>query len=181
MGSSGGAIPERFRDQVLATDTGRDREARLSADRVVVLDLRKREKGKPLNYSVVDLRRMSGRSAPAEVLEPVRDPGALGRRLVRQGAERVRQFMGLAPARAKVRVLLYTAPWCGFCRKAAAYLREKGIAFVERDIEASRSAAVELDRKLRAAGLVGGGVPVLDIGGTIVIGFDRSRIDRLLE
>jgi hypothetical protein len=34
---------------------------------------------------------------------------------------------------------------------------------------------------LRSAGLSGGGVPVLDIDGTVVIGFDRDRIDRLLE
>jgi glutaredoxin 3 len=77
--------------------------------------------------------------------------------------------------------VLYSAPWCGFCKKAAAHLRLRGIPFEERDIDSDRSAAVELSKKLRQAGLSGGGVPVLDIAGTIVIGFKPDRIDRLLD
>jgi len=77
-------------------------------------------------------------------------------------------------------VVIYTAPWCGFCKKAKAYLRQKGISYVERDVEASAAAAREMEAKLRTAGAAGGGVPVIDIGGTLVMGFDRPRIDELL-
>jgi len=77
-------------------------------------------------------------------------------------------------------VVLYSAPWCGFCKQAKAYLKQRGIAFVERDVEASATAQRELDAKLRAAHAAGGGVPVLDIGGQLVLGFDRARIDEAL-
>ncbi len=172
-------VPAAYRDQVVATDTGRQRRARLASDRVMVLDLRAVQDGKPLNYSVVDLsaRVEPPRAAPG----PARDPGQLGRNLARRGADRVRSLLGLAPAARPARVVLYSAPWCGFCKKAAAYLRGRGVAFEERDIEASPAAAQELKAKLRQAGLRGGGIPVLDIDGTIVIGFDRARIDALLD
>lgn len=172
-------VPAAYRDQVVATDTGRGRRARLASDRVVVLDLRAVEDGKPLNYSVVDLsaRLATRRAAPRQP----RDPGELGRRLAQRGADRVRRLLGLAPAVEPVQVILYSAPWCGFCKKAAAYLRGRGVAFEERDIDASPAAAQELQTKLRQAGLRGGGIPVLDIDGTIVIGFDRARIEALLD
>jgi len=80
-----------------------------------------------------------------------------------------------------VQVVLYMAPWCGFCKKAAAYLREQGITFRQRDIEKDPGAAAELAGKLERAGLRGGGIPVLDIAGRLVVGFDRTRIERLLE
>lgn len=77
-------------------------------------------------------------------------------------------------------VVIYSAPWCGFCKQAKAYLRERGVVFLERDVEASAAAQRELDAKLRAAHAAGGGVPVLDIGGQLVLGFDRARIDEAL-
>jgi glutaredoxin len=170
-------IPERYRGGVLATDTTRRRGERLADDRALVLDLRRRDADGPVNYSVVDLQR---RTRPAAGPAPVRDPGALGRRLVRRAAGRVGRWLGLAAPLVRGRVILYSAPWCGFCKRAAAFLRRRGVDFVERDIESEPAAAVELERKLRAAGLRGGGIPVLDIGGRLVIGFDRDRIEALL-
>ena len=179
MASSIDAIPERHRDQVISTDTGRARSERLTSDRVLVLDLRRSEQGKALNYSVVDLSRLA-RGTQAVEAAP-RDPAGLGRHLARKGADGLLSVLGLKPTRSAPRVILYSAPWCGFCKKAAAHLRKKGVTFIERDIEASRAAAVELERKLRAAGLVGGGIPVLDVGGTLVVGFNQARIDALLD
>jgi len=170
-------IPERYRGGVLATDTARRRSERLADDRALVLDLRRRDADGPVNYSVVDLER---RTSPAAGAAPVRDPGALGRRLVRRAADRVGRWLGLAAPAVRGKVILYSAPWCGFCKRAAAFLRQRGVDFVERDIEAEPAAAGELERKLRAAGLRGGGIPVLDIGGRLVIGFDRERIEALL-
>lgn len=171
-------IPAEFRDRVVLTDTSRPRDQRLLTDRVLVVDLREEGEKGPVNYTVVDLEAL-GKRLP--VRQP-KDPGELGRWVVIRVAGRVRALLGIeAPAFSSARVVLYTAPWCGFCKKAAAHLRSRGIAFEERDIDADRSAAVELSRKLRQAGLSGGGIPVLDIAGTIVIGFKKERIDRLLE
>jgi glutaredoxin len=170
-------IPAEYRDKVVLTDTSRPREQRLLTDRVLVVDLREEGEKGPVNYTVVDLEAL-GKRAPGR--QP-KDPGELGKWVVGRVAGQVRALLGIQAPESTARVVLYTAPWCGFCKKAAAHLRSRGVAFEERDIDADRSAAVELSRKLRQAGMSGGGIPVLDIAGTIVIGFKKERIDRLLE
>jgi glutaredoxin len=76
-------------------------------------------------------------------------------------------------------VIVYSAAWCGFCKKAKAWLKEQGVPFVERDVEKTPGAQQELDQKLRAAGVPGGGVPVIDWAGSIVMGFDVAALERL--
>jgi glutaredoxin len=58
---------------------------------------------------------------------------------------------------------------------AKRYLRERGIKF--RDVDVSRDAAAARDMVRRSGQQ---GVPVIDINGKIVVGFDRPKIDRLL-
>jgi glutaredoxin len=173
-------IPEEFRDRVVLTDTSRPRNQRLRTDRVLVVDLREEGEKGPVNYTVVDLDALKKR-APVSLVRQPRDPGELGEWVVDRVAGRVRSLLGIRAPASSVRVVLYTAPWCGFCKQAAAHLRSRRISFEERDIDSDRSAAVDLSRKLRQAGLSGGGIPVLDIAGTIVIGFRLDRIDRLLD
>jgi glutaredoxin len=76
-------------------------------------------------------------------------------------------------------VVVYSATWCGFCKKAKAWLKDNGVPFVERDVEKTPGAQAELDQKLKAAGVPGGGIPVIDWGGTIVMGFDQAALERL--
>lgn len=78
-------------------------------------------------------------------------------------------------------VVVYSAVWCGFCKKAKAWLTERGVPFVERDVEKTPGAQEELSSKLKAAGVPGGGVPVIDWAGTIVMGFDVAAMERLLK
>lgn len=72
-------------------------------------------------------------------------------------------------------VIIYSTIWCGFCKKAKAYFKQKGIAFSERDIEKSTQAKKEY----RSLG--GGGVPLILVGnktGTKKIsGFSIARFD----
>jgi len=180
MATSLGDIPEEFRDRVVMTDTSRPRNQRLRTDRVLVVDLREEGEKGPVNYTIVDLDALKKRASVSLLRQP-KDPGELGEWVVDRVAGRVRSLLGIQAPVSSVRVMLYTAPWCGFCKKAAAHLRSRGISFEERDIDSDRSAAVELSRKLRQAGLSGSGIPVLDIAGTIVIGFKKDRIDRLLD
>ena len=77
-------------------------------------------------------------------------------------------------------VIIYGASWCGPCHQAAAYLKQKGVRFVEHDIEQDSSAAREMRAKLAKAGVRGGSIPVLDVRGRILVGFDARAVDSAL-
>jgi glutaredoxin len=77
-------------------------------------------------------------------------------------------------------VIIYGASWCGPCHQAAAYLKQRGVAFVEKDIEQDRTAAREMQAKLSRAGIAGGSIPVIDVRGRVLVGFDRGAVDRAL-
>jgi glutaredoxin-like YruB-family protein len=72
-------------------------------------------------------------------------------------------------------VVLYTTTWCGWCRKTIAHLDQNGIRYDNRDIERDRAAYADLKRKTGSTA-----VPVIEIDGELVRGFDRDRIDNLL-
>jgi glutaredoxin len=74
-------------------------------------------------------------------------------------------------------ITLYSTSWCGYCKKARAYLTQRGWPFVEKDIE--RDPAAFREHSARSGGR--GGVPVLDIGGTVIRGFDTAAIDRAVS
>lgn len=73
-------------------------------------------------------------------------------------------------------VTLYTASWCAFCRATKDYLDKKGVPYTEKDVDSDRAIAEE---SVRLSGQTG--IPVLDIGGQIIVGFDRPRIDAALS
>ena len=73
-------------------------------------------------------------------------------------------------------VTIYSAPWCAFCHAAKQYLDKLGVKYEDKDVETDRSFAEESVNK---SGQMG--IPVLDIGGDIVVGFDRPRIDAALK
>ncbi len=73
------------------------------------------------------------------------------------------------------RVIVFSTPTCKFCNAAKRYFREKRVRF--RDIDVSRDAAAARDMQRRSAQI---SVPVIQIGGHIIVGFDRPKIDRLL-
>lgn len=74
------------------------------------------------------------------------------------------------------RVIVFSTPTCSFCNNAKKYFREKNIRF--RDVDVSRDPAAARDMVRRSGQQ---GVPVIDIGGRIVIGFDRVKIDKYLN
>lgn len=73
------------------------------------------------------------------------------------------------------RVIIFTTPTCGYCRMAKQYLRRNKIRF--RDVDVSRDPAAARDLMRRSGQM---GVPVLDIGGKIIVGFDKPQINNLL-
>lgn len=85
------------------------------------------------------------------------------------------------PAAARPAVIIYGASWCGPCHQAAAYLKRKGIPFIEKDIEEDRTAAREMQSKLASAGIRGGSIPVIDVRGKVLVGFDERAMERALS
>jgi glutaredoxin len=78
---------------------------------------------------------------------------------------------------ARPAVIIYGAPWCGPCHQAAAYLRERGVSYVEKDVELDPSAARDMSAGLERAGIPAAGIPVLDVRGRMFMGFDEAAIE----
>jgi glutaredoxin len=78
--------------------------------------------------------------------------------------------------------VVYGADWCGPCHQAEDYLKKLGVAVVKKDIEEDPSAATEMRAKLRSAGLgSSSSIPILDVAGTMLIGFSPRAIDAALR
>lgn len=73
-------------------------------------------------------------------------------------------------------VIVYSATWCAFCHAAKDYLDKLGIKYTDRDVESDPKFAQEAMDKSQQTG-----IPILDIDGDIIIGFDRPKIDASLK
>ncbi len=73
-------------------------------------------------------------------------------------------------------VIIYSTPTCAYCRMAKEYFKKNDIAYTEYDVASDRKKQKEM---LDKSGQLG--VPVIDIGGDIVVGFDKPIIDHLLS
>jgi len=73
------------------------------------------------------------------------------------------------------KVKIYSTPTCPYCIRAKQFLKENSIIFEDVDVSSNQQAAEEMIQK---SGQMG--VPVLDIDGEIIIGFDKERIKQTL-
>lgn len=74
-----------------------------------------------------------------------------------------------------MKVTIYTSPTCAYCHMAKEYFKSKKISYKEHDVSENPAAAKWV------ADNVGQIVtPVIDINGTVVVGFDRPKIDEAL-
>ena len=73
------------------------------------------------------------------------------------------------------RVVLFSTSTCSWCRRAKRYFKEQGVPFKEINVERDQQAARDIVRKTGQTG-----VPVIKIGSSWIVGFDRNRIDREL-
>lgn len=78
-------------------------------------------------------------------------------------------------------VIIYGASWCGACHEAQAFLRARGIPFIDRDIETDPGARDDMQRAASAAGVPTGSIPIIDFRGTIIRGFDRDALERAIR
>jgi glutaredoxin len=110
---------------------------------------------------------LAKQASPPPRLPPVEGSGAL------PGSSSVPSAQGLV-------AIVYGAPWCKPCHMAKAYLEKRGIPVVEKNVDDDRQASVEMQRKLAQAGKAGASIPVLDIGGVLVVGFSAQAVDQAI-
>lgn len=71
-------------------------------------------------------------------------------------------------------VVMYSTRTCGYCKMARHYFDEKGITYVDRDIETDSSARQDY------IALRGAGTPLIYVGYQRVSGFNKGRLDKVL-
>ncbi|MEK7153384.1 MAG: glutaredoxin domain-containing protein [Patescibacteria group bacterium] len=74
------------------------------------------------------------------------------------------------------KVTIYSADWCAFCHAAKDYLDKLGVKYTDKNVEHDVTFAHEAVEKSHQTG-----IPVIDIDGTVIIGFDRPKIDAALK
>jgi glutaredoxin 3 len=72
-------------------------------------------------------------------------------------------------------VTVYSTPTCSFCRAAKQYLQQRSIPFRDVDVSRDTRAAAEMVRKTGQSG-----VPVIDVNGRTIVGFDKTRLNAAL-
>ena len=73
-------------------------------------------------------------------------------------------------------ITVYSAQWCAFCHAAKDYFDKIGVEYTVKDIEADPAFAEESVTKSGQRG-----IPVIDIDGEIIVGFDKPKIDAALS
>ncbi|MCC6404889.1 MAG: glutathione S-transferase N-terminal domain-containing protein [Candidatus Yanofskybacteria bacterium] len=69
-------------------------------------------------------------------------------------------------------ITIYSTPTCGYCKMAKEYLTSKNIPFTDIDVSRDHAKAQEMYTK---SGQLG--VPVIDVDGKIIVGFDKRKLD----
>jgi glutaredoxin len=158
-----------------------------------VVRIMARGKGEParrsdLNVEVIDLRELlaKGRTQPRVMSHEAFETSALaqlppgdscplagphGPPLAEEPA---------TPMNGRPIVVLYATKWCKACQAARHYLVSNRIPFVREDIENEPSAARELEQKASRFGISADRVPILDVLGRLLVGYDETRMNGFL-
>ena len=76
---------------------------------------------------------------------------------------------------------IYGASWCKPCHDAERYLKQRGVTVIHKDIEENAVAAAEMRQKLERAGRSGSSIPVIDLMGQMLVGFNPMALDQAIE
>ncbi|MEK7147681.1 MAG: glutaredoxin family protein [Patescibacteria group bacterium] len=74
------------------------------------------------------------------------------------------------------KVTIYTTPSCVYCKMTKAFFKENNVVYEEKDVSTDTKAQEEMTAKSNQLG-----VPVIDIDGKIIVGFDKEQISKLLN
>ncbi len=75
-----------------------------------------------------------------------------------------------------IQAIIYTTPSCVYCKMAKEFFKEHNVSYEEKNVAVDEKAQSEMIEK---SGQMG--VPVIDIGGQIVIGYDKEMLVELLN
>jgi glutaredoxin 3 len=73
------------------------------------------------------------------------------------------------------KITIYTTPTCHYCKLAKEYFKSKGLEWEEKNVATDVQAQQEM---ISMSGQLG--VPVINIDGKVVVGFDRTKINQYL-
>jgi len=79
----------------------------------------------------------------------------------------------------KIKVKIYSTPTCPYCTMAKDFLNKHGVDFEEIDVASDREAATYIVSTVEKSGQMG--VPILEIDGEIIVGFNRDAISKALK
>jgi glutaredoxin len=172
-------VPLTGRDSVRVVDPNRDDGTH--ADRIFVVDLRQaRPDGA---FPVRTMTRADFEAiavARREKTGPTLASAAPSSSAPPPGSGGVETNPGASRTASKPAVIIYGAEWCSACHDAARYLRSKGISYIEKDVEKDSAAAREMQQKLAKNGLRSGSIPVIDVRGRVMVGFNPNEVDSAL-
>lgn len=151
-------VPESRRKQVLVRDLSKPPEELKTDQFVFVADLTREEEG-AWPYTVVSRYQIDLSIKEGGFVAEEDDLDDAGER----------------------RVIVYGTSWCGACAQARSWFDKQGVPYVSKDVEEDPRAQAELNRKMKRAGMQLGGVPVIDVKGKLLLGFDAAQIERLLR
>lgn len=73
------------------------------------------------------------------------------------------------------KVTIYTTPTCVYCKAVKAFFQENNVQYEEKDVAKDEQARDDMVKKSGALA-----VPVIDVDGQVIIGFDKSKLSELL-
>jgi glutaredoxin 3 len=73
-------------------------------------------------------------------------------------------------------VKLYSTNWCTYCKLVRDFFRENKVKFKDVNVQRNQKAAQEMEKKTGQSG-----IPVIDINGAIIIGFDIEKLRKCLK
>lgn len=72
--------------------------------------------------------------------------------------------------------IIYTTPTCSWCKKLKEWLKKKKVSYQEHDvIESDDAREIMIDKSAQMA------VPVIEMAGEIIVGFDEARMEEILK
>lgn len=75
-----------------------------------------------------------------------------------------------------LKVKIYTTPTCPWCKKTKEFLKSKRVKYTEVDVAGNEKAQKEMIKKSKQMG-----VPVIDVDGKIIVGYDTDAIEKALK
>ncbi len=73
------------------------------------------------------------------------------------------------------KVTVYTAEWCPWCHRVMEFLKDNKVGFTAKDVDDRKNAEEAMKKSGQA------GIPVIDVDGQIVVGFDTAKLKELLK